>query len=469
MVSSEPTLNSSFFSRLYGALMQMLAQSHPSNVPFAFGRFLGILILLVFYTWALVDTYDHQIAEANTGMFPLVVSHLGWGYCLVVTFWLARVLAKARGEPSDFFLIFYCSIVLISFLVLHSLAEDVDDQRLTMFLAFLIVPVVTLTIFKKFIPRLKVAGLLSSRAVQNLVVGVVCLTLLAAFSNAPASAGFGLDNSYTRRLEGRQIYASGELISYALAMCMNGFTPYLAFRAGTGRSKSLLLFSSCVALFFFWLVGAKAPFYYVAIAFLLGSLIKMGVLKYFALLVLGGVVGLYVGVLAEWRIFDGYSMIVDYFFRRVFAVQAEVLNFYFNFLTSDKPFEWDWLRGAADSSFQVTYFIGAAYVHDVDANVNTNAFLHALSGNGLVGYFSAVVSISVFLVVSDRLFRSSGNPTYIFLGFMYGLLIIEQAFTVAMISSGIGVLFVLTLLERATPGPRIADSPANEPPPGLNL
>lgn len=397
-------------------------------------------------------------------MFPLVMTDLAWSYCLVVTFWLARVLAKAKGEPSDFFLIFYCSIVLISFLVLHSVAEEVDDQRLTTFLAFLIVPVVALAIFKKFIPRVKAVGLLNSRAVQNLVVGVVCLTLLAAFSNAPASAGFGLDNSYARRLEGRQIYASGELISYALAMSMNGFTPYLAFRAGAGKSKSLLLFSSCAALFFFWLVGAKAPFYYVAIAFLLGTLIKTGMVKYFALLLLGGVVGLYVGVLAEWRIFNGYSIIVDYFFRRVFAVQAEVLNFYFNFLTSEKSFEWDWLRGAADSSFQVTYFIGEAYVHDVDANVNTNAFLHALSSNGLFGYFFAVVCISVFLVVSDRLFKSSGNPTYIFLGFMYGLLIIEQAFTVAMISSGIGVLFALTLLERGPPRPRIAGPPANELP-----
>lgn len=417
----------------------------------------------MFYTWALIDTYDRQIALANTGMFPLITTNLAWIYCLVVTFWLASVLAKARGEPSDFFLIFYCSIVLISFLVLHSVAEEVDDRRLTIFLAFLIVPVLALAIFKKFIPRLKLVGILSSHTVQNLVVGVVCLTLLAALSNAPASAGFGLDNSYTRRLEAREIYLSGELISYALAMCMNGFVPYLAFRAGAGKSKSLLFFSSCAALFFFWLMGAKAPFFYVAIAFLLGTVIKMGALKYFALLLVGGVVGLYFGVLAEWQIFDGYSMIVDYFFRRVFADQAAVLNFYFNFLTSTKPFEWDWLLGAVDSSFQVTYFIGETYVHNVDANVNTNAFLHALSGNGLLGYFSAVVYISVFLVVSDRLFRSSGNPAYIFLGFMYGLLIIEQAFTVAMISSGIGVLFVLTLLERPPQSSTDADPPANEP------
>lgn len=449
--------------------MQTLAHSDSPNVPFAFGRFLGILILLVIYTWALVDTYDSQIAEANTGMFPRVMTNLAWTYCLVVTFWLATLLAKARGEPSDFFLIFYCSIVLISFLVLHSVSEEVDDQMLTTFLALLIAPVAALAIFKKLVPRVKMIGVLNSSAVQNLVVGVLCLTLLATFSNAPASAGFGLDNSYTRRLEGRQIYASGELISYALAMSMNGFAPYLAFRAGAGNSKSLLLFSGIAAVFFFWLVGAKAPFYYVAIAFLLGTLIKMGALKYFALLLLGGVVGLYIGVLIEWQAFNGYSMIVDYFFRRVFAVQAEVLNFYFDFLMSEKPFEWDWLRGAADSSFQVTYFIGEAYVHNVDANVNTNALLHALSSDGLLGYLSALVFISVFLVVSDRLYKSSGNPAYIFLGFMYGLLIIEQAFTVAMISSGIAVLFVLTLLEKS---PSVRASPSNPRPNcpvGLNL
>lgn len=48
----------------------------------------------------------------------------------------------------------------------------------------------------------------------------------------------------------------------------------------------------------------------------------------------------------------------------------------------------------------------------------------------------------------DPLYASSGNPNYLFLGFLYGLLVVEQAYSVAFVSSGVGALLVLTLLER---------------------
>jgi hypothetical protein len=45
------------------------------------------------------------------------------------------------------------------------------------------------------------------------------------------------------------------------------------------------------------------------------------------------------------------------------------------------------------------------------------------------------------------LYKSSRNPSYLFLGFLYGVLVIEQAYTVALVSSGVALLLVLTLLE----------------------
>jgi hypothetical protein len=53
----------------------------------------------------------------------------------------------------------------------------------------------------------------------------------------------------------------------------------------------------------------------------------------------------------------------------------------------------------------------------------------------------------MLLVLFERLYQSSRNPSYLFLGFIYGLLVVEQAYTVALVSSGVGFLFVFTMLE----------------------
>ena len=82
-----------------------------------------------------------------------------------------------------------------------------------------------------------------------------------------------------------------------------------------------------------------------------------------------------------------------------------------------------------------------------ESNANTNAFFYQFAARGLIGYIYALIWVPLILVVFDRLYRSSRNPSYLFLGFLYGLLVIEQAYTVALVSSGVGVLFVLISLE----------------------
>jgi len=104
--------------------------------------------------------------------------------------------------------------------------------------------------------------------------------------------------------------------------------------------------------------------------------------------------------------------------------------------------------GVLDQSFQATYYIGEKYMGNSIINVNTNAFLYAFLANGLLGYIFSGLFVSIILVAFDRLYRSTQNPSYLFLGFIYGLLVIEQAFSTAMISSGVGLLFLFTLLEK---------------------
>ena len=80
--------------------------------------------------------------------------------------------------------------------------------------------------------------------------------------------------------------------------------------------------------------------------------------------------------------------------------------------------------------------------------MNTDAFLYALSASGLLGYLTAVLAVLLILALYDRLFSTSGNPVYLFLGFLFAVLLLEQAYSVALISSGVGLLTVLTAMER---------------------
>ena len=115
---------------------------------------------------------------------------------------------------------------------------------------------------------------------------------------------------------------------------------------------------------------------------------------------------------------------------------------------SDAPTAWSWLIGIPDKSFQATYFVGEKYFGNQDANANTNAFLYAFAANGFLGYIFSIHFVSAFLVSLDRLYRSTKNPTYLLIGFIYGALVTEQSFSTAMVSSGVGLLFLLTLLEK---------------------
>jgi len=132
-------------------------------------------------------------------------------------------------------------------------------------------------------------------------------------------------------------------------------------------------------------------------------------------------------------------------------VQAEVQGYYLDFLMVDTPPFWNFFSGVHDQSFSATYYIGNTYLGNPDSNANTNAFLYAIVANGILGYAVATVFVASFLVLLDRLYRATQNPGYILIGFIYGYLLTEQAFSTSMVSSGVGLIFILTVLEKYEP------------------
>ena len=367
-------------------------------------RSLGLITLC---SVVLLGTYNWQIGEANEylGMRPWVMSPVGYLALLFGLPTVAWVISGNAGRPSDFFRMFYGAIVLTSFLVLHPVAGYLPDSTVVIGLLVLFAPLLGLEFVGRALPAIRIRGVLKVSWIEFAVTIAVLLVVVLSATYPPASAGFGIEESYDRRLEGRDIYAAGSLLGYGLTMAMNGLAPYLGFVGGLRRRWGLLLIAVLSVVFFYWLLGVKAPGLYVIAAFVLGVMVRNGKIQEVPKLFLLAIAGLGMVVLFEWTFFDQYSVVADYFFRRLFAAQAEVQSYYLQFLSSVKPIPWSWTMGGSDDNFSPTYFIGEYYFDNPDSNVNTNAFLHALAAKGFAGYLWAIIVVALILVTFDRLYQ----------------------------------------------------------------
>lgn len=415
-------------------------------------RFPIMLMLYLAFAGVVVHVYVLQIPDnlSASGLKAWTMSAAGWAGVILGLPYLAWNISRITGRPSDFFQLFYSVIAVTSYILLHSVSGPVPYLVSTTGIIVLMIPLLALEVFKRIDFSLSTRGFLQSSHIEAFIALLLLVVVLFAYMRPPVSAGFGLLDIYVRRLEGRHTYPAGTLLAYGLAMSMNGFSPYLAFRAGLKMRLDLLVIAMAAVVFFYWLLGVKAPFLYITVSFLLGLVVRKNILRPMAFYCLIAVLLLWILVLVDNAWGGGNSAIANYFFMRVFSVQAEMQSMYMKFLFDPKLIPWSWITGSNDPGFVATYYIGEHYANNADNNANTNAFLYQITAKGTLGYLAAVTFVPLFLVALDRLFQASRNPSYLFVGFLYGLLVVEQAFTVAMVSSGVAVLFLLTLFERYT-------------------
>jgi hypothetical protein len=411
----------------------------------------GILIAFLLYSAALLTTYIFQIAESNEYLrwMPLSLSLEG---VLVATFifpFIIYELSTIKGVPSDFFKLFICNITIISFILFYSAIGNLPDGAVIVCAMILMGPLLLIELLKRSVPIISNGmQILTPHKIELLLITISLVTILASYLYRPETAGFGIDDSHARRMEAREIFEPSSLLSYLLAMTMSGIMPFFAFRSGANKKWTLMAFAILGTLFFFWLTGAKATFVKCLLAYGLSYLARKELLTRMAFYFMSGVIVLWGLIMMEWWVFDGYSYIGDYFLRRIFPVQAVDQIFYLQFLFSNKIIDWSWWTGFANSEISISYYVGEFFVGDINNNSNSNAFISALSEKGLFGYIKACCFVSFILVLYDRLWYSGGNKSYLFLGFLYGILLVEQTYTTAFISSGVALLSLLIFFEK---------------------
>lgn len=228
-----------------------------------------MLFLYVTYAWAMIHTYDFQIAEANAyhGMQPWEMTSAGWVILVITLPLMAFMATHIKGNPSYFFVIFYSAIPVISFLALTSTSGKINNSILLPSLLIIVFPLSAIWTFQYLIPEIKWRGVVPSIIIERALLGILFSVIIFSYVNSPASAGFDSITSNDRRLEGRELYTAGSLMAYALGMCMNGFAPYLAFKGAINGRRLLFLTALGSVVFFYWLLGVKAPVMYVLMGY----------------------------------------------------------------------------------------------------------------------------------------------------------------------------------------------------------
>lgn len=409
----------------------------------------GALSCLFLLAAGLLMAYDLQLAETNEYMgyrtfsidLPYVISSV------TAIFIIGMLMPTAIRRPSDFFIFLYGLFVLLPYATLFPIRNPIELQDFMLFFSALAGPFFAVRIVSVAVPPLRAPGLITQKTLV-ILLALLCITgVCLALSTPPASAGFDLATAYERRIQGRDIFSAGTPLAYLNAAIVNGFAPLLAFVAGWQRRAWLLAFSLFCGFAFFYLLGLKAPLLFIAVASVIGYSARIekvhGMVRNIYILMLGA----FVLFLFEYLLF-GYSLIGDYFIRRAFSVPAWLSSAYFEFMASGSTPAWLPLQGIS-STEPITFLVGEGFLGFPGLNANTNAFIYQLAAGGIPTYVLTILLVTFVFALLDATYKCKQNPTLVYLGFSYAILLTEQAATTALVSSGIGMLVILVIFSGA--------------------
>ena len=402
----------------------------------------SLSLLVVFFPNAIVYALQLEESNAYAGFLPIAFDPEYWMRAFGASIVLATLMPRRVRLPSHFFLLLYGIFVPLNYVMFNAAGAYVDTPTFLWRFLVLLLPMLAVRACHQLTITVAPLPLFRFRHVE---IGIAATSLLIAFivlAKGPASAGFGLDDVYERRLDGREIFVAGSALSYMSTIVVNGFTPFLAFMGGVSRRRWLPVLALAMAVVYFYVVGLKSPVAFTALAYAVGVGLARGRGTGIYLPLAWALGTAFIAFVAETA-FNQFSLVAEFFFRRVFAVPADVMQNYFDLISRNTSANWSFLTGVNGAPDGVSYLVGRLYYNSDVANVNTNAFVDSLAARGLPGLFLTVCLVCVVTTWADAMYRSTRNPAFMYIGFMYTLLLTEQAATTALISSGIGTLAVI--------------------------
>lgn len=412
------------------------------------------LFLLIITGAAFVYIYQVQIGPANgyLGMRPLIFGMAGFIVFLLAFLYYLFLPFFLKFRPSDFFLIVYSLVPIFSYVILYPVSGVLSDWQVLFGYALLIIPVFLLLLFRSISTKFYFKGFLSSWCIDLLACAVGASVVIFSLYKMMPWASFSLSDSYVRRLIGRDIFPAGTISAYANSIVMNGFVPFLAYRGATGRSLLLIPLALAFVVSYYYTLGVKAPFLYFFFFLSLGFFLENGGGRgSFFKVYLGAVLSLFLTSLVmilEGLLFGGYSYVADYLFRRLYAVPPQLMGYYIDYFGNSANVNWNFLTGSLLDAKPISFIVGDVYSGQSGTNANSNSFFYALGEYGFIGYLLNIIFIIIIYFVLDCQYKNTRNKSYLFLGMLFGVLLLEQFYATALVSSGVAVLLLLVLFEK---------------------
>jgi len=370
---------------------------------------------------------------------------------IFLSFLVTILFPKDNIKPSSIFIGIYLIFVVMWNISLFSVAGKLDYIETVFKIYILIFPIVYIYVIKYFIYNdflSKISFPYINTKRFNIVLLILILVIAGVLGYFVMGGGsFDFSSSYARRMAGRENFGTGTIYSYIFSMSLNGIAPVLAFIGLYRRNIYLVVISLFFSIFAFWLIGTKAPMFYVVLMGILGYLVSVKKEKNILSFFLWVLLSINILSLLEYWIFD-FSIIGDLFTRRAIAVVTQNQSYFIDFFFQHNSIS-DFLFGTHHDK-PITFIIGEVYYDSQTANINTNAFLYALLKNGIYGYMVSIVIISLFFLLLDLFYEKYKIKEMLAITIIYSLLLCEQAYTTALISSGVALIFILFILFRRT-------------------
>lgn len=396
---------------------------------------------MLLYDFYLQDLYEYL------GMQPISRGSLDsiciFIFVLIIFLFL---FPYSVNNPGQVFTLVFLLFIFIFSSIFVNVSGQLSFAHACMLIAINILPIIGVSFFSRiFDSQISLIRFRFAKSIYfyyGLLVIIFTLAFLAGLRNWE-TAGFGLEDSYTRRLTARDTLGSGTIYSYAFEMALNGVAPILAFISIVRKKILLGLISFVMTIFGFWAIGTKSPILTTLLMLMLGYLYSTGKLVQLPRLLLRVFVCVYLFALIE-LFFTGSSVLADLIIRRSSVVVWQNQGYFIDYFVQQNSYQI--LFGASSQDVPITYQIGELYYNDANINVNVNTFLYSLLTKGILGYLINIFILGVFFALLNVLYRKYRIAEALALSFLISLHMTEQFYLTSFLSSGIALATILIWL-----------------------
>lgn len=404
------------------------------------------IIVLAFFAIVMVWFLgSNQIIQMNqaAGMKALTYSHgLLFSLLYVVASFYIYLKAKLNSPQGILIgiLLFYSYIWFFAF---YSVSGFTEARSVFLGGLVLFIPILLLILSAKYLKVNYELLDLRNRSIKVRVEFVITLLLIlvSILMYEKMGISFTFIDSYDRRMLARE--EVNGFLAYYFSMCLNGFAPLLAFLAIYNRKYFYLIVAFTFVLLGFGFIGTKAPIAYALLMAMIGFYFSRGGNNIVFVLVLA-MTGLIFLALLEFLYF-GFSWIADIYVRRAILVVPQLQMYFIDFIFNRPDSTFSLLTGS-ERVTPITFVIGEVYTGNPETNANTISFLTELGRKGILGYLFNVFFLLVFYNLLAHLYKVSRHKVWLAISTLYALLLLEQSYSTALVSSGIAIsTFMLVL------------------------